>query len=464
MASIKKRKTKKGYSYLITVSNGRKPDGTKIFETTTYKPDESMTPKQAEKAVQRYAQEFEDKVKNGKFLQGDKITLSAFTERWLDTHASNTLAQTTVEDYKRQLNNWILPYLGNYKMNKITLPIIEDFYQQILGQFKKSSLKCCGYSTIEKCNNILSSIFRTAVRWNVISNNPCKEACLPKPPATVQIGIKFFTPEQALIFLNALDKPYYSIHKAHQRVDDTGKSYYVEEYKERHNISTMFKVLFYIALFCGLRKGELLALTWNDINMENLTISISKSVAIVKSKQVIKTTKNVSSNRIISFPQYLLPLLKNYKCEQNQLIHNLGTYYNNPDGYLFTQDNGSIMHNSTPYHKLQKIIQNHNLTVTSDQNLSTKEKESLILPKIPFHGLRHSCATLLNYLGIDYVDIANKLGHSQVSTTMNIYLHSFQSQERRTSDKVDLFIAENSEKMSTVCLPRIENDTLQYYR
>lgn len=201
-----------------------------------------------------------------------------------------------------------------------------------------------------------------------------------------------------------------------------------------------------------MRKGELLALTWKDIDMQNLTIKISKSAAVVENAMVIKATKNISSNREITFPERLLPLLQCYKREQDNLPYIYGEYYNNPEGYLFTQDNGKIMHYSTPYHKMQKIIEYHNFSVNANEQLSAKEKEERLLPKIPFHGLRHSCATLLKYLNVDYVDIAEKLGHSQVSTTMNIYLHTFKEQERLTSEKMDSFLNERAEKKATIWL------------
>jgi integrase len=67
-----------------------------------------------------------------------------------------------------------------------------------------------------------------------------------------------------------------------------------------------------------------------------------------------------------------------------------------------------------------------------------------VLPDIPLHGLRHSCATLLNFLGVNIIDISNVLGHAQTSTTMNIYAHSFDEQKRMASEKVDEFIRKNA--------------------
>lgn len=460
MASIKKRVNKKGISFLITVSNGYKPDGTKVFETTTFKPESDMTPRQAEKAAQQYALRFEELVKNGKLFEGDKMTFSAFIVKWRENHAVNVLEETTLLDYERQLNNWLLPHLGGYKMSKITLPVIEDTYQKILTKIQADSeTKTEGYATIEKCHNILSGIFRTAVRWSIIEVNPCKEACLPKKKEKTHKKLKYFTPQQALLFLKSLDETYYTTYKAHKRTNNAGNTYCIETYTEPHKISTMFKVLFYIALLCGMRKGELLALTWDDIDMENLTIKVSKSAAVIENRMVIKTTKNISSNREITFPEKLLPLLQYYKKEQEQLQQTYGTYYSNPEGYLFTQDNGNIMHYSTPYHKMQKIIQYYNFSVNADEKLSAKEKEELLLPKIPFHGLRHSCATLLKFLNVDYVDIAEKLGHAQVSTTMNIYLHTFKEQERITSEKLDSFLDNQAVEKSTICLLTEQNET-----
>ena len=93
MASIRKRKN----AYQITVSNGRRPDGTQIIETATFTPDPNKTEKQNQKALEKFVFEFEEKVKSGKYLDGEKITFQAFTEIWLSDYAELHLVATTLQ-------------------------------------------------------------------------------------------------------------------------------------------------------------------------------------------------------------------------------------------------------------------------------------------------------------------------------------------------------------------------------
>lgn len=99
MASVREIHNKKGISYKIEVSNGYTADGKKIRETTTFIPDQTLTKKQQEKALQKFVMEFEDKVKNGNRISGDKTTLAEFVEEWFKTYAENQLERTTLHRY-----------------------------------------------------------------------------------------------------------------------------------------------------------------------------------------------------------------------------------------------------------------------------------------------------------------------------------------------------------------------------
>ena len=123
MASIKKINTTKGISYKIIVSNGYDISGNKIVKTTTFKPDTTLTPKQQEKAVQKFAIEFEDKVKNGYSFDGNKISFEEFADKWLND-VKNDLAYTTYEGYKTIIQKHIIPYFKGHKLSTIKIPLV----------------------------------------------------------------------------------------------------------------------------------------------------------------------------------------------------------------------------------------------------------------------------------------------------------------------------------------------------
>lgn len=288
MASIEKR----GKSYSITVSNGYDIYGKKLREKTTFTPDPNMTPKQQQKALETFVFEFEQRVKNGKLLSGSKITLKEYTERWLNEYALINLEQTTLDNYTTHLNTKILPALGHIKLAELKPLHLQSFYNNLLEDGIRTDGKQGGYSvnTIKKVHAVLSSMLSIAVMWQIIETNPCDRVSLPKSKSK-EDKVKCFTLEQAETFLNALNLEYETTYKAHSRIDDTGKKYDVAEYKETRTIPTQFKVFFNIALFGGLRKGEILALTWNDIDFDTSEITINKSVVYTNKKVITKDPK-----------------------------------------------------------------------------------------------------------------------------------------------------------------------------
>ena len=174
MASIEKRNG----SYRITVSNGFDCNGKRIKEITTFTPAPGLTPKQEEKALQKFVMEFEDKVKNGTLYSGDKITLSQFAQKWLTEYAKLNLREKTYQEYVRLLNSQILPLMGHLKIGKITPLHIEEFKSRLLSDGIREDGKSGGYSsaTATRYYAVLSKMLSCAASWNLISYNPCRNA------------------------------------------------------------------------------------------------------------------------------------------------------------------------------------------------------------------------------------------------------------------------------------------------
>lgn len=128
MASVRKR----GKGYQITVSNGRKSDGTQIIETATFIPDPSKTERQNRKALEKFVVEFEDKVVSGQYLNGGKMTYKDYVEIWLKDYAQKQMEQTSIERCENSLNNLIVPEIGHLKLSQIRPLHIQDFYNKLL--------------------------------------------------------------------------------------------------------------------------------------------------------------------------------------------------------------------------------------------------------------------------------------------------------------------------------------------
>lgn len=432
MASIKRIVKKNGkVVYRIRISLGQDKQGKQNIKVHTYEVDQNITPTQQEKQALKYALALEDRLKNGDSLAGEETSFEMYAEKWL-SYMKTELAYSTYESYAYNVNEIINPYFKSYKLAKIKTPLIETFYKTLVGRYSNSS--------ILKIANILSGMFRTAIRWQMIQVNPCREAKKAKN-AQEETTLKFFTPEQSLMFLKSIDMTFYRDVKGHTRIDDTGKPYQVADYQEPCQTTTQLKVFYNLSLYCGFRKGETLALHWGDINFEDKTIKICKAIGKAENGVALKKPKTATSVRTVSFPEEILPLLKQYRKEYNTYRLSLGDQWEGNDN-LFIQWNGKIMGLSTPYQYFKRHLRLYNTWVQKHREEATAMGLEE-LPIIPLHGLRHSCATLLNYLGINLIDISKILGHAQSSTTMNIYAHSFERQNREAANKIDEFLKAN---------------------
>lgn len=437
MASLKKNVKKNGeVVYRVQITLTDKNTNKRKDKVITFKPNQNSSPKQQEKEAQKFAMEWEDKLKNGESYEGEEMSFADFAEKWLESRKED-LAYSTYTGYVQIVNNKIVPYFGRYKVARIKPPMIEDFYKTLLGSHANGS--------IQKVKNVLSGMFRTAVRWQMIQVNPCRDAKVAKNQEE-ETTLKYFTPEQSLMFLRSLDMEFETVIRGHERIDDTGKPYLVADYTESRKLPLQLKVFYTISLYCGLRKGETLALHWNDIDFENRTISISKSVGKGEEGAVIKKPKTVTSIRTVTFPDDMTPLLKQYRSEYNQYRFSLGTAWQG-DGNLFTQDDGKLMGRSTSYQAYKRHIRRYNEWVRENPE-EAKKGGYEVLPEIPLHGLRHSCATLLNYLEVNIIDISKILGHAKSSTTMDIYAHSFEEQNTEAANKLNDFLLNNKRKQA----------------
>ena len=295
MASI----TKRNNSYKITVSNGRDSYGKQILQTATFVPDPNKTERQNKKALEKFAIEFEDKVKSGKYLDGEKITFQAFTEIWFTDYADSHLEEKTLQLYHHLLNLHVIPAIGHLKLSKVLPAHLNKIYNTMSQERKDGREGGYAPKTIKHVHNIISGVYSAAVKWNIVTDNPCDRVEPPKQ-TPARDKVKYFTLKQTELFLSLLDKDYSTIYKAHDRVDDTGKTYHVAEYSETRKLPTQFKLFFLMALFCGLRRGELIALEWSDLDFNENSVNITKSTTIVNGKPLTKAPKTHSSIRKIS--------------------------------------------------------------------------------------------------------------------------------------------------------------------
>lgn len=240
MASIKQR----GNSYLIRVSCGTDGFGLQRIESMTWKPDKGLTPLQVKKELNTVAVMFEEQVKNG-LIANTKMKFSNFSEKWLNDYAINNVKPNTLALYKLLLKR-ITPALGHLYLQKIQPLNIVDFYASLNADgLNKNTGGKLSKKTIRHHHTLLKTMLETAVKWGLITTNPCNKVTAPKLEG-VEAG--YLNPEQSRHLLNCLD-----------------------------NEPLMYRVMIQLILYSGMRRGEVAGLEWNDIDFTKNIVHIQRS-------------------------------------------------------------------------------------------------------------------------------------------------------------------------------------------
>lgn len=422
MASIKKR----GNNYQITVSLGRDQKGKQIIKTTTFKPT-SSAPSKAEKEVQAFAVEFENKIKEGKYIEGDRLTFCDVIQYWKCDQTYKDLTIRAREDYEYNLERRAVPVIGNLVIGKVSPVHLQAIYNEMEEDGMSSA-------TMKKLHTAINSVMDYAFRMELIKNNPCDRVRLPKIQKDEEI--RYFEYDEAKRFMEALPRTYMVVRKGHTRVlRKTGEKYTVPDYEYPITLPYQFQVFYMIALNSGFRRGEMIALTWKDIDFEKYEIDINKAASKTRSGGIIiKKPKTKASIRRITLPPECFDMLREWKNQQRELSLSVGSKWTGYRGkefdknYIFirTDDSiGSIMYIDTPSKKFVDFLKLYNSSVSAPE-----EK----LPIIRLHDLRHTHATMLIGRNVNIETIAERLGHANPSVTLDIYGHALKSMDKVAAD------------------------------
>lgn len=438
MASIRKR----GNNYQITVSNGRRSDGSQIIETATYTPEPGMTKRQIEKALEAFVVDFERDVKAGQNIKGRRMTFGQIAKQFLDDMKPvndpdiDQMALTTWVNYRKNLELRIIPHIGHLKLEAITPKVLKDYSREQRQDGCRLDGKpgALSEATITKDCAIISSILSYAVGEGLLPLNPIIYSGKQKRrnKARKEYKVTYLTIEQVQRLLWAFDNPILIKHAAHDRTHKNGKTYHVPEYTQEWQLSLMWRAYFYLALFAGDRRGENISLTWNDVELDTGVIHIAESTAYVDRQIIHKNTKT-NQTRTPVVPPVVTAILRQWKSEQLRMCMEYGTYWKGYRGkdfdknYIFIQDDGQQLHPTSPYHKFKSIINIYN------ENVAANEKEQ-IPPNTRPHDLRHTAASILIANNMDPRSVAGVLGHSDASTTLNIYAYFFKSKNQEAAD------------------------------
>ena len=290
------------------------------------------------------------------------MKLATFVEVYFEDKG-NRLKERSIMTKRTLIETKILPYFGDKQMNEITAVDIIKWQNTLLNQEYKPTY-------LRMIQNQLAALFNHAERFYDLKDNPCKK--VDKMGRSNAKELNFWTKEEYEVFMQG----------------------FTEE-------EEMYRIIFLMLFWLGCRVGELLALTCEDIDFENGTVSISKTYFRRNKTDNITSPKTESSNRKITIPQFLQEEMKNFIDRQYGL---------------------------TPEERIFPI---------TDRAIQKKMKQKTELAKlkpIRVHDLRHSHIALLIEKGMQPLVIAQRVGHDSVNTTMNIYGHLYPNKQKQVAD------------------------------
>ena len=311
-----------------------------------------------------------------------------YCDNWLQNVQSNILKPSSYDRKEITLENQVYPLIGDICMSQVSFDDIQD----MINELKKQDLS---YSTIKKAYEAINGCFKYALIKGDINKNPCIGVTLPKNLKHQDGDIKFYTEKQVELLLNQSTIKY-----------NNGKS----KYRLGYGIQLL--------LYTGLRIGEALALTWEDVDIQNKTIKVNKNLKQVKNRDddqsvykiiIQNSTKTNSGTRIIPLNNKSIEALK-------QIKEITGQYK-----YVFSTETGNNVSARTCDRMFRKI----------QENCGFKEIYGV-------HALRHTFASLLFKRGVDVNTVSEILGHKDVSVTYDTYIHLIQEQKVDAMNLLDM--------------------------
>ena len=297
----------------------------------------------------------------GTLADPNGITFSAYAKHFIDHQHGLEHKRKTIEGYESILSYRLLPYFKNKRIRSITTTDVNIF----LDSLAKEGL---AVKTKRNIRNVLNGIMVLAVQENVIGFNPLTK--IPVFRETKKENRRALTGEEVHQLLHALDA-------------------YYEKKKNYKSVNMLIYPYVYLAIYTGARRGELCALTWDDIDVEKCTVSINKSINEHLDIEVPKTTNAYRVNVIPKDVMAKLLPFKDSKC--NKVFHTCTVEYIKPSNI------------ARAFRNILKFGS---------------------LPHIRLHELRHTLATLALQAGVPITDISKQLGHASISTTLDFYSHA----------------------------------------
>ena len=319
-------------------------------------------------------------------LPDERVTVGEYLNLWLENTARGSVRPSTYESYARLVRLHIVPSIGKLRLARLSPRHLTVLYREVMD-------KGLSPRTAQYIHAVLHRALRQAVRWNMIARNPADLVDAPRPRRK---EITPLTPEQVRALLESAQ-------------------------------GDRYEALYVLAVTTGLRLGELLGLKWTDVDWESGEIRVRRTLLRTANGLLQQPTKS-GKGRVVKLPTLAVDALRRHRTRQSEERSVAGQAWD---------DQGLIFPN-----QIGRPTDRQNLVRRSFKRLLAKAG----LPDIRFHDLRHTSATLLLAQGVHPKVVQERLGHSNISVTLDIYSHVLPDLQKEAADQLDRVLAGYSDQ------------------
>ena len=369
-------------SYNIVLNLGMDP-------ATGKRKQQWITIRGTKKDAEKKLAELLHQLDNSTFVKPGKTTLAEYLKRWLQDCCLSNLAARTVEGYESIVRCHLIPPLGQVHLTQLKPEHIQHVYSEKLAAG-------LSHRTIRYIHVTLHKALQDAVRLGIIMRNPADAV---KPPRVQYHEMHTMNESDIHIFLEfAKSTPYYA--------------------------------LFYLALFTGMRRSELLALRWSDVDLILCQLSVTRALHQLQGGNLVfRQPKTAKGRRLISLTPSTVIVLREHCEQQEQKKQNIGSTLTDNDLVFCHEDGSSLLPNSVSH-------------------AWTKLANRAGLKGIRLHDARHTHASLMLKQGIHPKIVQERLGHASIQITLDTYSHVAPGLQQAAANRFDDIVLPNHKDYS----------------
>ncbi len=322
------------------------------------------------KEAERKLTEIMHSLNTGSYIEPAHVTVGEFLQQWLNDYVPANVGPNTAAVYEHTVRRHLIPGLGNIKLSALRPSHIQSYLTQKLQSGRLDGNGGLSSRTLRHHHVTLHTALEAAVKWSILGRNPAQ----------------------------AVDPPKY-LRKEMKTLDEVGLKRVLEAAKE-----TPYYNLFYLALYTGMRRSELLALRWSDVDLNVGAVTVNRRVFVRKGDLDYRQPKTDKGRRFIPLPPSATKAMIGHKGDCQRKLDLLGVSWRD-EVLVFINDFGEPIHPDTVTHAWKKLVRRLNLI------------------GVRLHDSRHTHASILLRQGVHPKIVSERLGHASIQITLDTYSH-----------------------------------------